>query len=397
MVEDIRFVMSHSGVPNYVTRDQQDITSTWTRLLSYVQGMNPQKRETGLHIEEENEHVHLPFVLGHSIANIHCLLVDGAFSVANSEETDDDAFKTYKQDTDDGDSLRYSKVGRLSQESSACSAIGRSSSSASSPMAVEHKLDSGSSLLVPPSVMWLTHECLRAIDNWLAIDNTSGALGGTSNISNSNFSALKRTLSKIRKGRNLLSRVVGSSEDHGGQRSSNAQSGSYSSSNLQSGKSTGMESKLMVTSENGSINSCLRSSFDDSAVEGDGGMDSVALRVLSLSDWPDIVYDVSSQDISVHTPLHRFLSLLLQKALRRCFGESVVPNIATACSKFSLSICTDFFGQILGGCHPYGFAAFAMEHPLRIRVFCAEVHAGMWQKNGDPAMLSCEWYRSVRW
>ncbi|KAJ7950320.1 E3 ubiquitin-protein ligase PRT6 [Quillaja saponaria] len=38
-----------------------------------------------------------------------------------------------------------------------------------------------------------------------------------------------------------------------------------------------------------------------------------------------------------------------------------------------------------------------MEHPLRIRVFCAEVHAGMWRKNGDAALLCCEWYRSVCW
>ncbi|PON76120.1 TFIIE transcription factor [Trema orientale] len=401
VVEDIRFVMSHSGVPIYVTRDQQDITSTWMRLLSYVQGMNPQKRETGLHIEEENEHMHLPFVLGHAIANIHSLLVDGAFSVTSCEDTDDEiVFKSYKQDKDDGDNPRYSKVGRLSQESSACSAIGRSSSSVSLPKVVENKLESASGLLVPPSVTWLTHECLRAIDNWLAVDNTSGALLGvwspSASISSSNFSALKKTLSKFRRGRYIFGRLASSSEDHGGQSSSHAQSGSRSSSNLQNG-STGIESRSTVTSESGSVNSSPCASFDDSSVEGDVAMDSDALRVLSMSDWPDIVYDVSSQDISVHIPLHRFLSLLLQKAMRRCFDESVVSNISTACSAFSLPIYTDFFGQILSGCHPYGFSAFAMEHPLRIRVFCAEVHAGMWRKNGDAAMLSCEWYRSVRW
>ena len=88
VIEDIRFVMSHVVVPKYVTNDQQDISRTWMRLLSFVQGMGPQKRETGQHIEDENENVHLPFILGHSIANIHSLLVDGAFSDASKGEMD---------------------------------------------------------------------------------------------------------------------------------------------------------------------------------------------------------------------------------------------------------------------------------------------------------------------
>ncbi|KAF2288678.1 hypothetical protein GH714_010354 [Hevea brasiliensis] len=57
----------------------------------------------------------------------------------------------------------------------------------------------------------------------------------------------------------------------------------------------------------------------------------------------------------------------------------------------------DIFGRVLSGCHPCGFSAFVMEHPLRNRVFCAQVHAGMWRRNGDAAILSSEWYRSVRW
>ncbi|PQQ09991.1 E3 ubiquitin-protein ligase PRT6 isoform X1 [Prunus yedoensis var. nudiflora] len=152
----------------------------------------------------------------------------------------------------------------------------------------------------------------------------------------------------------------------------------------------------MVPNEIDSVNACSPAGLDDSAMEVDGAMDLDALRVLSSSDWPDITYDISLQDISVHIPLHRLLSLLLQKALRRCFGE--VPDLASATSANSSSaILTDFFGNFLGGCHPYGFSAFVMEHPLRIRVFCAEVHAGIWRKNGDAALLSCEWYRSVRW
>lgn len=394
VIEDIRFVMSHAVVPKYVTHDKQDISRSWMRLLTFVQGMNPQKRETGIHIEEENENMHLPFVLGHSIANIHSLLVDGAFSVASNRMDED------LQDMDGRDSLRHAKVGRLSPESSVCSAVGRSSSFACASKVSEDKSDALSDLLIPPSVMWLTYECLRAIENWLGVDNTSRAFldassPSTSNFSGSNFSALKKTLSKIRRG-NIFGRLASSSEDHGKQCSSHLYIDCNMSVDFQNGKVAGQETKLMVPDEIDSANACSPAGLDDSAMEVDGAMDLDALRVLSSSDWPDITYDISSQDISVHIPLHRLLSLLLQKALRRCFGE--VPDLASATSANSSSaILTDFFGNFLGGCHPYGFSAFVMEHPLRIKVFCAEVHAGIWRKNGDAALLSCEWYRSVRW
>ncbi|KAG2284685.1 hypothetical protein Bca52824_055905 [Brassica carinata] len=42
----------------------------------------------------------------------------------------------------------------------------------------------------------------------------------------------------------------------------------------------------------------------------------------------------------------------------------------------------DFFSYVIGDFHPYGFSALVMEHVLRIRVFCAQVIAGMWKKNG---------------
>lgn len=388
MVEDIRFVMSHALVLKYIIRDQQDMLGTWMRLLSFVQGMNPQSRETGLHIEEETEHMHLPFILLHSIANIHSLLVDGAFSVTVNDETEDDILF-----------LRYSKVGRLSQESSACSAMGKNSSFSCGQRIDEDKADADSHLLIPPYVTWLTYECLRAIENWLGVDNTSGNLldilrPSTSSISGSNFSALKKTLSRIRKGKYIFGRLASSSEDHSKHCSSNVCSGSQTCGQLEYGKNTGQESDLMDVDES----ACNLIGNDDNVMEGDGMINVDALRILSSSNWADIIYDVSSQDISVHIPLHRLLSLLLQKTLRRCFGESVGKNVDGASSVGTLStVCTDFFGKILTGCQPNGFSAFVMEHPLRIRVFCAQVHSGMWRKNGDAALLYCEWYRTLRW
>ena len=377
VVEDIRFVTSHVAVPEYITHDQRDVPRTWMKLLAFVQGMNPQKRETGLHIEEENENMHYPFVLGHSIANIHSLLVAGAFSGSKSEETDIEIlFNAQKQDLDDEESLRHSKVGRLSRETSVCGTK-------------FNEAKSDCQLLIPASVTWLILECLRSIENWLGVDNASGSLlnvlsPNTSSVCASNFLALKKTLSKIRKGKYIFSKFTSSNEAQGRQ----------SLSLDKTAQPIGQDRISIMTGKTDSDNACYPAGFDDITMEGE--LD--ALRVLSLSDWPDILYDVSSQDISVHIPLHRLLSLLLQKALNRCYGEATEPYMISASAANPLpDVYSDFFGHVLGGCHPYGFSAFIMEHPLRIRVFCAEVHAGMWRRNGDAALLSCEWYRSVRW
>ncbi|TQE08171.1 hypothetical protein C1H46_006138 [Malus baccata] len=300
VIEDIRFVMSHATVPKYVTRDQQDISRTWTRLLAFVQGMNPQKRETGLLIEEENENMHLPFVLGSTSKSIrHASNVGFDISTLRGERAfasdvrevhvsqPDSIFRTYKQDMDDMDSLRHSEVGQLSQESSACSAVGSSSSFASESKVSEDKSDALSDLLIPPSVMWLTYECLRAIKNWLGVDNTSRTLldassPSTINFSVSNFSALKRTLSKIRKGKYIFGRLASSSEDHGKQCSSHGHSDCNMSIDTQNGKSSGQESKLMETDEIDSVIVCNPAGFDDSAMEVDGAMDLDAQCILIL-------------------------------------------------------------------------------------------------------------------
>lgn len=351
VVEDIRFVMSHSTIPKYMTCDRRDITRTWMKLLAFVQGMSPQIRETNVHIEEENENMHLPFVLGHSIANIHALLVAGAFS------TEDESVSSIgKQDIDEPDTLRHAKVGRLSQESSVSSVTARSTSFDCEMTPVEGDAES---VAVLTSISWLMFECLRAIENWLKVDNTSGAQRSvlnsrSNNASGSNFSQLKKTLSKLGKGK---------TKDF----STPARYGAHQSLN--------------------GSNDAISAGFFSRGVEGDSTNELEALSVLSLADWPEIVYDVSSQEISVHIPLHRLLSLVLQRALKRCYGEYSDSSIE----------CGDFFSHVLAGCHPYGFSAFVMEHPLRIRVFCSEVHAGMWRKNGDAAILSYEWYRSVRW
>ncbi|KAL3839525.1 hypothetical protein ACJIZ3_024116 [Penstemon smallii] len=386
VVEDIRFVMSHSAVPKYICHNRRELVRAWMRLLASVQGMNAQKRERGSHIEEENETVHLPFVLCHSISNILSLLVAGAFSVSSNEDTNEEAsFSTYKIECEDQDSLRHAKVGRLSQESSVGRVTGKS--------ALDNETKGAESFPIPSSALWLVYECLRSMESWLGLDNTVGPLSSLSlkaNSSGNNFLALKRTLSKFRRGRYIFksstsssSKPTISSEALTKQCLSPSHGGFHIGAGLEYGQPMGQEAGF--------------GSNEDSMLEGESTSELEGLRVLSLSEWPDITYDVSSQDISVHIPLHRLLSMVLRRALKECYGESAIYVPSASYADRSFPRCGDFLAQILEGCHPCGFSAFVMEHPLRIRVFCAEVHAGMWRRNGDAPILFSEWYRSVRW
>ncbi|XP_057971426.1 E3 ubiquitin-protein ligase PRT6 [Malania oleifera] len=398
VVGDIQFVLSHDEVIKYVILDHRHILRSWMRLLAFVQGMNPQKRETGIHVEEENENTSFPFGLCLSFATIHSLLVAGAFSVSTTEEDSSTPLTINERDLDDKDSIRHAKVGRLSQESSVCSTAG-SSILGCTVKTAESKSETVSHLPIPSTVIWLIFECLRALENWLGGDKNLLTMvsPNINNTCSSNFLALKKTLSKIRKGKYIF-KLTGSSKSQS-MKCSSPHSGSNMSCDMENGQCTAQDSKSINTNmDNASNPYGDPAGFDGSATEGEYGIDLDALHVLSLSYWPDITYDVSSQDISVHIPLHRLLSLFLQKALRNCYGESALPDVSSAsCANPVSAMHCDFFGHALVGCHPNGFSAFVMEHPLRNRVFCAEVHAGMWRKNGDSVLLSCGSYRSVRW
>ncbi|KAM7262104.1 hypothetical protein ACFE04_021181 [Oxalis oulophora] len=226
VVEDIEHVIRNATVAKFMVRD---LLQTWFRILSFVQGINPEKRETTFHVGYNDFEADLPFVVARSIGNINSLLVNGAFDL-------------FKQDIDDN-------------------------------------------IQVPESAIRLTYECLRAIMSWI---------------------------------------------------------GFYDSTSI------GSQSQQLD------------------------------LGILNFSEWPNIFYDVSKQEIYVHSPLHRFLFMLLHNVLRRCNGN------------------VDMFGSMLVGCRPHGFSASIMEHPLRVRVFCAQVCARMWSEN-DVASFSAYWYLDARW
>ncbi|KAL6496213.1 hypothetical protein OROGR_029471 [Orobanche gracilis] len=378
VVEDIRFVLSHSAVPRYLFYHRRDLVRTWMRLLVSVQGMNTLKRETGRHIEDENENIHLPFILCQSISNILSLLVAGAFSVSSDDYTSEETvFSSYNLDCEDQDSRRhYLEAGRLSQESSISSITGKS------PFDFEAKTTD--SIPVPSLALWLINECMRSIDSWFVLDETLGPLGAlslrTRNDSGNNFVSLKRTFSRFRRAR--LFRT-----------SSSPDSKPHAISSEAHNKPSHVGLNIGVGSEGSQSKEQAAPGINDERFLGESMSELEGLQMLSLSDWPDIVYDVSSQEISLHMPLHRFLSMILGRALKECFG--CAPN---ACSADLLFLrYGEFLGHILDGCEPYGFSAFMMEHPLQIRVFCAQVNAGMWSRNGDAPILCSEWYCLVNW
>uniref|UniRef100_A0A7N0RI32 E3 ubiquitin-protein ligase n=1 Tax=Kalanchoe fedtschenkoi TaxID=63787 RepID=A0A7N0RI32_KALFE len=391
VIDDIRFVLSHDDVPKYVVSDRKCILKTWVRLLGFMQGMDPQKRETGIHVEDENDHMHLPFILDYYIALVHSLLVDGAYSREVSEDT---VWHACDIELNDGESSRHAKVGRVSRESSVCSATGKSNIVPQSSIAVQ--TDKDRPLSVPLSSIWLASESLRAIENWLEVDIPSEDLlnvfSPTSEFSpGSNFVAFKRTLSKFRKGNYIFQRFSRLKEP------SRRKTLSFRSIlPASSGMESGLCEKLLPEGS-GSEMECDTEASANKSMEVDSTADSGVLHVLSLSEWPYLEYDVSSQAISLHIPLHRLLSSMLLRGLRQLYGESVVPQTTVSVSYEPLPETLNFFGNFFGSSHPCGFSAFLMEHPVRIRVFCAQVYAGMWKRNGDAAVVSCELYRTTRW
>lgn len=386
VIGDLKFVTSHAIVSKYATHEQRELSKSWLKLLTFAQGMNPLKRETGIHIEEETEYMHLFFVLGHSIAVIHSLLVNGTYSAASDEEIENERTAKEELDKCDGDGERYAKVGRLSHEDSVCTAMVSSSSFDSSLASEVDKINPFHALL-PSSAIWLIRECLKVLETCLGNDegiikflcklSTPSGI----NIPGSKMSWPRRELLNVETGRSVSSNLASSSRD----------------------PSTGlsplcgdMQTNLSLDNVGGPNVVVQTDVMADSRRVPCNSADSTknALHIFCLCDWPDIHFDSSSQAISVHLPLHRLLSLLIEKALRICYGESASHHGVSVSHEIPQA---DFFSSVIGDFHPCGFSALVMEHILRVRVFCAQVIAGMWKKNGDSALVSCEWYRSVRW
>ncbi|TVU21867.1 hypothetical protein EJB05_31538 [Eragrostis curvula] len=398
LLEDTRYVLSHEEVSKYVAYERPDLTRSWIKLLSLVQGMDPQKRVTSIHAEDENEHLSAPFVLGHYLGIVQNLLMKGSFSPPDQHEsTDVTVCSTAIKGMESAENQRNAKVGRVSQENFVSSSSSRDSS-----------LSSG----VPPPAAWLILQCLKAIESWLepdiALRSKLSSLDASSSdprnfvafleeplTSNKGSPSTKMVAEGIKINEGSQSDIVadyheafGSGQEHVSmmdvdqdlmvQASNRTGKGKMVDSTNATDIQLHPEDAVTYTLTDGS----LLYAHPDSRIE--------ELGILNTRRWPHVVFDVSSQETSFHIPLHRMLSLLLRKALKKCFREDAKPDEGLAQSD-------EFFSIVLKGCQPHGFSSIVMEHPLRVRVFCAQVRAGMWRKNGDAAILSAEWYRSVQW
>lgn len=394
LIEDFRYAMSHQEVPAYVTCERPDISKNWIFLLRLVQGTDAQKRVTGLHTEEENENLHAPFALGQCLGNVNALLVGGAFYVDKIGCID-------KQGPGDIDRQRHAKVGRVSQESLAS----RTGAFVALRFNETHS-DGENGMCFPSSVVWLISECLKTIECWLRLEIESLSYSssfGIATASASNILALRKKLFRVRKGPNIINRasvtrmdmdgeevpVTGDINERFGMASmpeAERDGVSHTSDSLYKGETNELFPEYSYSTR----------VSNDTLMEVEHGRESAAFSILKMTDWPAINCDVGSQAISFHIPLHRLLSVLLRKALEACCHVIELPHMTNGTTTTIPIHNHDFFRKALAGLHPYGFSAFIMEHPLQLRVFCAQVRAGMWRKNGDTPILSSEWYRSVQ-
>uniref|UniRef100_A0ACD5TSD6 Uncharacterized protein n=1 Tax=Avena sativa TaxID=4498 RepID=A0ACD5TSD6_AVESA len=394
LLEDTRYVLSHEEVSKYVAYERPDLLRSWIKLLSLVQGMDPQKRVTSIHAEDENENLSAPFMLGQYLGIIQNLLMKGAFSSPEQQEsTDVTVCSTAIKGMESAESQRHAKVGRVSQSKSGCNVSTRESSSSSE---------------LPSPAACLISQCLKAIDSWLEpgpLRKKLSSFDSSSSDARNFLALLEDTLTFNKGGSNKQIGEVGVKVNEGSPSDddyhvfgSPVQESEDSMLIDQGGVTGNVAGKGKIQESRNTPDIQLHSENAISITLTDGSLlyarpDSRINEVciLNMTGWPRIVFDVSSQETSFHIPLHRLLSLLLRKAMKKCFGEDAKPEKCSAVQS------NEFFCQVLRGCEPYGFASVVMEHPLRVRVFCAQVRAGMWRKNGDAAILSAEWYRSVQW
>ncbi|VAH72436.1 unnamed protein product [Triticum turgidum subsp. durum] len=265
-------------------------------------------------------------------------------SIPAEESTNVTACSTATKGMESAKNQRLAKVGRVSHENSVCTL-------------------SDSSSEIPSPAACLIRQCLKAIGSWLELTGDLGV--------------------KVNEGSQLDNvadyyEVIGPPIQESGNMLLIGQGGMPQVGNI-TGRGKMQETSSVVTLTGGNLLYAHPHSGTDE------------LGLFSKTGWHHAVFDVSSQETSFHIPLHRMLSLLLREAMKKCFGEDAKTE------ECSVVQSNEFFSQVLGGCEPYGFASVVMEHPLRVRVFCAQVRAGMWRKNGDAAILSAEWYRSVQW
>jgi cold shock CspA family protein len=156
LLEDTCYVLSHKEVSKYVAYNSPDLSRSWIKLLSLLQGMDPQKRVSRIHAEHENEHLSVPFLLGHYLGIVKNIRLKGSFSPPDQHGSADVIVSsTTIKGMETVENQWNAKVGRVSQE-----------------ILVSIPRSRGGSLncAVPPPCTWLILQCLKSIEIWLEPD-----------------------------------------------------------------------------------------------------------------------------------------------------------------------------------------------------------------------------------
>jgi hypothetical protein len=455
VLEDIRYVMSHMEVAEYVANNRPELSRAWLEVVAFVEGVYPQRRVFNIHVEEENEDWESVCHLEMQMASIHPLYVNGAASGQVREEVEGKSAPTLSNlesyRDDDANIVRHAKLGRITKETdgmdvgsssgvdvemddvtNASCAGGRESQSAEVSVSGRNRVGGGAfASMVPAPLVWLVSECVIILDRWLALDAARelakgpGQLNSDSGVSSGHRRGIGRARARgVTRGNRANALALepvapapapvpapapipapAAGAEAGGPgrggtfgwlrrtRRPPVEPTIFDERRPSSGSASGTESVDMDVDATAVVESGRSRECDGREwwMGADVYVPGASVAQLSGEDWPTMDFDVSRQDVSFHIPLHRMLSVVLLKALE--LQSSNAESSGSGCLDNSVSL-----NQILPEKYQGpGFAALLMEHPLRLQVLCAQVQAGMWRRNGHTTSTLCELYRTVPW
>eukprot|EP00250_Pteridium_aquilinum_P003618 c13921_g1_i1 orf=503-7018(-) len=436
IIDDIRFVLGHPEVANYVARERLDLLKAWLHLLAFTQGMDSQRRQTSIHVEEETENWFTAYLMEVQMAGIHPLLIDGVAKINSSLPVDESL--THGWTVDEDAVHGHAKIGKTSMESDVSGKVGTSNSLShmdvdSGAIGLVGQGDSHFStdgLLAPVSsrapgvpavLLWLIAECAKVLDIWFLLDAyRETAKSSRPSVQKGGFIQRRGIHFRGRGGRTTL-RGSGPALDNAEGEGLDAEVDSMRESTFREwlrlngrvelggaqdntggvrpfsenievvGASSHLKMQGGRECENGSTDWWMGAELPLSGVSAE--------FLQRDTEWLEIDFDVTQQEVSFHIPLHRFLAVALQKSLETSPNlNHKEGNKRSWHSQDHLVSEKGFLLQLFPPCyHVPAFVSCLMEHPLRIQVFCAQVSAGMWRRNGRSVQALSEHYHSVKW
>uniref|UniRef100_A0A7I4DB25 E3 ubiquitin-protein ligase n=1 Tax=Physcomitrium patens TaxID=3218 RepID=A0A7I4DB25_PHYPA len=439
IIEDIRYVMTHLEVSQYVTQKRPELARAWLHLLAFIQGMFPHRRITSIHVEEETEDWGSAYSLEFQMACIHPLFVAGAAASSYSDARSKDDLMCDSQSypqvatynpkggissnriVNGVGSLQYSNVGASYTGTwvadvdmyDATPTLDPTDSVTELILQQRGKKESGKAFIaemqVPHSLLWLIAECTQVLDIWLGVDASRESVkSGQLATDASQVAGIRRsTRWRGRGGRGIRDSPT---QTTGGQIREWLRRSRRLPLEPRVWPEVAPEQAAMGTNSGIQVSDMdveiqiPREGWDNRAAEWwmgpEASTSSTIGQLVEDDEWPTIEFDVSRQDVSFHIPLHRMLALLLHKTLEFYSAkqdtpsskERIMPNFG------SVDDGRLFLEQVLPPKFRVpGFAAVVMEHPLRLQVLCAQVQVGMWRRNGHATSALCDLYHTVHW